>query len=368
METKYWILVWSIVAIFPITIIALLLFSVSTELIAYLAVTIIAVILLPYSFYEYFSQAKLRRMEDVFPLFLKDLADNLRAGLTMAEAVRTASKSDYKDLNDEIKRMSNQMSWGVSFEKVIRELIERLKDSVYISRGLAILLQSYRSGGDISPIMSSVADSTILLQNVSKDQESSMTQQTAIIYVIQFVFIIITVVLFRVLIPITSTGGFGEVIITGAETRLDLDYYKWFFFVTIAIQSVCNGLVAGVTKSGSVVSGVKHVAIMFAVSLALFTIFILPKIVQVNVVSERYTVTTNEEFRIFGTVTHDEDLLVNQRVDVILPNETYIGFTDENGDYDIIIIAPDERGSVDGIVRVEYENQVAQAEFSFTVR
>lgn len=368
LKTKHWILIYSAVASVLIIIVALITIELTQVVIAYLTVIVISVFLFPYSFYEYASQVKIKRMEDQFPIFLKDLSDSLRAGVTMSEAIKTASKADYQELNPEIERMSNQMSWGVSFQKVIEETIERLKSSVYIGRGLAILLQSFRSGGDISPIMTSVADSTILLQNVEKDQESSMTEQTAIIYVIQFVFIIITVVLFRVLIPVLNSGGLGNELLGGTGGSVDLEYYKGFFFVTIVIQSVSNGLVAGVTKSGSLTSGVKHVAIMFSVSLILFTIFILPKVLSVNAISERYTVIRGEEFRIFGTVNYDNDVLVNERVTVMLNNQTWVGFTDQTGDYDITIIAPEERGSAEGTVRVEYERQKSEATFSFTVR
>ena len=368
LQTKHLILIASGVASIMLVIVALLTLEPTTVVIAYLTVIVISIFLFPYSFYEYMSQARLKIMEEQFPIFLKDLADSLRAGLTIVDAIKTSSKGEYREFNTEIRRMSNQMSWGIPFEKVIEETITRLKNSVYISRGLAILMQAYSSGGDISPIMASVADSTVLLQNVEKDQESSMTEQTSIIYVIQFVFIIITVVLFRVLIPITSSGGFGEILLSGQVGNLDLDYYKVFFFVTIAIQSVCNGLVAGVTKNGNLVSGVKHVAIMFAFSLVLFTLFILPKVLQVNAVSERYTVTPNEDFRIFGTVTYDNDKLVNKRVDIIVENTTHTGFTDESGDYDITLVSPATRGQYDGTVRVEHENNVAEAQFQFTVR
>ncbi|MBN1923569.1 MAG: type II secretion system F family protein [Nanoarchaeota archaeon] len=369
LEKKYLILLISALASVLILIGSLLLLEMTIVTIAYLAVIVISILLFPFTLYEYVSKLRVKMMEEQFPTFLKDLADSLRAGVTVADAIKTASKSDYRELNPEIQRMSNQMSWGVSFETVINEQMERLKESVYISRGLAILLQSFKSGGDISPIMTSVADSTILLQNVQKDQESSMTEQTSIIYVIQFVFVIITVVLFRVLIPITNTGGFGEALLGGVGGgQLDMDYYKGFFFVTIVIQSICNGLVAGVTQSGSLLSGVKHVALMFSVSLIIFTIFILPKTLTISAVSERYALVKGQDFRIFGTVNYDDDFLINQRVEVVLENETYVGFTDESGDYDIAVTAPDDRGSYDGLVRVEYEDKVAEAVFSFNVR
>jgi archaellum biogenesis protein FlaJ (TadC family) len=301
------------------------------------------------------------------------LADNLKAGLSITDAVRTVSKNDYKALNNEIKKLSNQMSWGVSFEKSINDIIVRLKKSVFISRGLTILLQAFKSGGDISPIMNSVADSTILLQNVQKDQENQMTQQVSIIYMIQLVFIGIIIVLFKVLVPITSSGAFsmdafGGSLGGGGSSGFGSEYYKGFFFLTMCVQSLCNGFVAGYTKDNSLISGVRHVAIMLGVSILLFTIFILPKTLSITAVSNTYSVMRGETFKVAGIVKSDDSPVPRQNVDILFNNATFSGRTSDSGEYLIEVTSPNERGSYEGIARVKYDNSQAEAIFSITVR
>ncbi|MDD4353605.1 MAG: type II secretion system F family protein, partial [Candidatus Nanoarchaeia archaeon] len=207
--TKEWILVASAAISTLLVLGYFILFQFQAISAAYLGVLIISVMLFPFSFYEYSVNSKITIMEEQFPMFLKDLADNLKAGLSISDSVRTVSKNDYRAFNVEVRKLSNQMSWGVSFEKSIEDVMKRLKNSVYISRGFAILLQAFKSGGDISPIMNSVADSTLLLQNVQKDQENQMMQQVSIIYMIQLVFIGIIIILFKVLVPITTSGAFS---------------------------------------------------------------------------------------------------------------------------------------------------------------
>ena len=367
-STKEWIMVGSAGASLLAILIGLLFFELTSVNLSYLTVIVVGLFLFPFSGYDYWQQNKIKKMEDQFPIFLKDLADSLRAGVTMSEAVRTASNSDYHELNSEIRRMSNEMSWGVAFEQSVNEFMVRIKNSSLISRGLAILLQAYKSGGDISPIMTRVADSTILLQNVEKDQESSMTEQTAVIYIIQFVFVIIVIILFKVLLPVINSGGFGGEFIGAQSGNIDMQYYKGFFFITMAIQCVCNGLVAGVTKNGSLTSGVKHVAIMFSVSLVLFSLFILPSILSVTAVSEKYSVAVGETFNIFGTVSYDSDAVINEKVEAVLGNNTFSGYTDASGDYSITVTAPDIRGINDGIVRVTHDEQTGEATFTYSVR
>jgi hypothetical protein len=146
-----------------------------------------------------------------------------------------------------------------------------------------------------------------------------------------------------------------------------MDYYKILFFLTIAIQSACNGVVAGVTKNGSLVAGVRHAAIMFAISLILYVMFILPPTLQLTAVSERFTAVPGQSFTVFGTAMSDDTAVVNSIFNVYVENDTYVGITDLSGAYEIEIIAPEEHGEYEGRVTIFYEGQETEALFRFRV-
>jgi pilus assembly protein TadC len=374
LTTNQWILIISAIISVALILGYFLFFEFDFLSAAYLVVLIISLLLFPISFYEYSINSKIAIMEDQFPIFLKDLADNLKAGLSISDAVRTVSKNDYRAFNTEVRKLSNQMSWGVSFEKSIKDIMKRLKNSIFISRGFAILLQAFKSGGDISPIMNSIAESTLLLQNVQKDQENQMLQQVSIIYMIQLVFIGIIIILFKVLVPITTSGAFSTGLgasvagIGGASESLGTDYYKGFFFLTMVVQSVCNGFVAGYTKNSSLVSGVRHVAIMLGFSILLFSMFILPRTLKITATSESSSVIKGETFKIIGKVNYDDLPVSSQNVEIILQNSSFFGMSTSSGDYDISVISPNERGRIEGIARIEYDGQMAETAFTINVR
>ena len=374
LSTSEWILLISAGACIAVAMLYFLFFETSLICVSYLAVIAISIMLFPYSFYEYYTNSKIKEMEEQFPLFLKDLADNLKAGLSISDAVRSVSRNDYKALNTEIRKLSNQMSWGVSFEKSIGDVVARLKKSVFISKGLTILVQAFKSGGDITTIMNSIADSTVLLQNVQKDQENQMLQQVSIIYMIQLVFVGIIIILFKVLVPITNSGAFSMDAFSGAigggsaSSGFGSEYYKGFFFLTLCVQSVCNGFVAGYTKDNSLVAGVRHVAIMLGFSILLFTIFILPETLSITAASDAYSVMKGERFRVAGVVKSDDSPVQGQSVEVLFNNATFSGITSESGEYYIEVLGPNERGTYEGIARIEYDNSKAETVFSITVR
>lgn len=374
-STTQWIIIASIIFSTLLIIAYILFFEQDIIFTAYLSVAIIGVLIFPVSFYEYSINSKIRVMEEQFPMFLKDLADNVNAGLSMTDAIRTVSKNDYKAFNSEIKKLSNQMSWGVSFEKSLMDIIKSLRKSMIISRGLSVLLQAFRSGGEISPIMNSVAESTIILQNVQKDQESQMLQQVSIIYMIQLVFLGIIIIMYKVLIPITTGGAFSLAIgssvtdLSGIQGQgLGNDYYKGFFFLTLVIQSACNGLVAGYTKNSSIVSGIRHIAIMLLASILLFSIFVLPKELSITASSETYSIIRNQEFTVIGRAKYDDANVANEIVEIILADTIFYATTSSDGEFRATITAPDQRGGLEGIVRINHDGKTAQTAFTINVR
>ncbi len=368
-KTKQIILIGSIILSVLLDFTAYATIPLTYQNIGYLATVNISVILFPYSFYIYVKERRIKAMEEHFPSFLKDLSDSLRAGLTMSEAVKTVSSGDYGALTPEINKMANKLSWGVPFKAVMNDFKKKFKKSPFIARGVSILLQAYKSGGDISPIMLSVANSTVQLQNVEKDRQSTMTEQTVVIYMIQLIFVIILIVLFKVLIPITTSGEFGTGILGGdTVTTLDLEYYKLLFFATLIIQSLCNGVVAGVTREGSLAASIKHIAIMFSVSLILYVSFILPKSLTITANKEKFVIYSGEEVNVFGEVKLDNEPISQNEVIVDVNGTIFTGTTDSFGEYQIKVSAPQQTGEYEATVSVNYENKKASETINFPVR
>ena len=78
-------------------------------------------LIFPASYYWEKVEAKKNEVEEKFPDFLRDLAEYWKGGLSMTVAVQTLATSEYGALNDEVKKMSDQLSWGIKFSDVIRQ-------------------------------------------------------------------------------------------------------------------------------------------------------------------------------------------------------------------------------------------------------
>ncbi len=291
---------------------------------------------LPYGIISFMRNRAVSEMEKQFPSFLKDLAESKRGGMTILKSFESAKETDYGRLNREIEKVHNQLSWGIPFPIVMERFSKRLKDSPVIQESVSIILQSYKSGGQITETIESVADNATMLKEVIQSKNSMLKQQLVIMYVIYLLFIGITVgiyFLMQQLLGLGSTdpgalgaiaesdilgggggsggsGGGGEAIVNwcsgdilwaepfcgisqvfgfvpgnitdlgsaAAEKKAygQMAYYKSVFFSMLMIQGICSAAVAGQISEGSPSAGIKHALIMMPVAFAVFMLVVRP--------------------------------------------------------------------------------------------
>lgn len=247
----------------------------------------------PYVFISYFKFQKIRAIEDHMPGFLLDISESQKTGMTLFGALKSVSKKDYGPLSKEIKKMSDQVSWGIPIKEAFERFSHRMKDSQTITRTVRIVVESYESGGDVGRTMESVASDVISLKEVDQQRKSMMFQHVLVMYAIYFIFIGIVIGLSKTLIPMlqlnTGAGTFGGILSFGDPCAVcattehiyciscntfglvckmfnlgvgSLCYYHSLFLMMVTIQGIFTGLVAGQISENSVLAGLKHSVIM----------------------------------------------------------------------------------------------------------
>jgi flagellar protein FlaJ len=273
----------------------------------------ILVIIMPYSVYKFIRLKKIKTYENEFPNFLRDLSENVRADLSIIQALQAAARSDYGLLSHEIKKMGNQLSWNMPLELVLKNFEHRVAESKVITRSLLIIDQSNKSGGNIAETMESLANNIESIREAQLEKSSLLNQQVMMMYAIFFIFLGITIALIKFLLPLLQTttptggtggaGGFGiagfnpnpcaacigvdnpacggcNVFTTmslafglGEPTEAS-SYYKALFFSMILIQGFFSGLIAGQIGADSLAIGIKHSMIMLLSGFLIFMIVI----------------------------------------------------------------------------------------------
>ncbi len=262
---------------------------------------------MPFVLVAYFNHERIKAVEEQLPVFLRDMAEAQKAGTNLPDALRFATKTDYGKLSKEIKKISDQLSWGIPLQEVLNRFSARMSGSEIITRSIRIINEAYSSGGDIADTMESIAIDVNIIRESQRERTSSMTQHITIMYIIYFVFISIVISLSNTLFPMLQmnfgasggfmgapggTGGFtnpcdvctnGNPMCVSCSTFSVLSsifsfgtgaasYYRSLFFSMIIIQGIFSGLIAGQISTNSAIGGLKHSLILTAAGFGIFMI------------------------------------------------------------------------------------------------
>ncbi|MFB6204620.1 MAG: type II secretion system F family protein [Candidatus Nanohaloarchaea archaeon] len=280
--------------------------------------------IMPYGLLSFLKNRAIREMEDQFPVFLKDLAESKRGGMTILRAFESSMDTDYGRLNPEIEKVYRELTWGIPFPEVMRRFSRRMEDSAVIQESLSIIIQSFESGGNITQTIEAVAEDAGQLREVIQEKNAKLKQQLVIMYVIYFLFIGITIGIYIMLAQLLGLGSsdpgalasIGQVIGQGGggQTQFcggdiaasrpfcttarifgfvpanvtfgsqysktygygNMAYYKSLLFSMLMIQGMATAAVAGQVAEGSPSAGIKHALVMLPLAFIAFMFVVAP--------------------------------------------------------------------------------------------
>lgn len=227
-----------------------------------------------FGMYEFFHIRRVRKIDERFPDFVRDLAESRRAGMTFTKAIMYCSRGNYGVLTPEIQKIARQISWGSSVESALSAFAKRVNTKL-IRRTVSLIIEASRSGGNVADVLDAASKDAREIKLIDAERRGSMLSYVAVVYVGMFVFLVIMIVLCKSLLPAmlgpgsmglaqaTSSSASG----TSSVSQTDITYV--FFYATL-IQSAGMGAVTGVFEEGNVVSGVKHIFIMVLITWIIF--------------------------------------------------------------------------------------------------
>lgn len=224
-----------------------------------------------FGIYEHLRIRRVRKIDDRFPDFVRDLAESRRAGMTFTKAILYASKGNYGVLTPEIKKISQQISWGSSVEEALSSFASRVNTKL-IRRTISLIIEASRSGGGVADVLDAASKDAREIRLLDRERRSSMMAYVSVIYVGMGVFLLIIVVLGGTFIPaMTGQGSTSlQAGTLGGAGGINKSNIMPIFFATTFFQSIGMGLVTGVFEEGNVLSGVKHVFIMCVITWVVF--------------------------------------------------------------------------------------------------
>jgi flagellar protein FlaJ len=257
------------------------------------------VFILPIFFVKYMELRDIRDCEKYFPTFLDDLRESKGSGVSFPQAIKNC-QGEYGALNKHVKKIQNDLSWEVTIDNSLKYFRKQMSGSKLLSRSLSILLETYRSGGNVEGILQTLRGSLLKIMESEDYRKSMMRQHVMMMYGIFIMYIVLVVMLGHFLIPMLTEmsnagaeGDFGGIqmmqvaspciacedslcfflcssftLISGmfgfGSEPLEV-YYKSLFFSMVLVQGLFTGIIAGQIANKSWVDGMKHGLIMMLI-------------------------------------------------------------------------------------------------------
>jgi len=230
----------------------------------------------PYGFYQSSRRKKIQDIEKRLPEFLRDVAEAGRFGMTLAQAVKVASRGRYGKLTPEIRRMAAQIDWGVPASEAMRLFAERV-DTPLIRRMTSIIIKANDAGGSVSDVLTMVAHDARESMRSQAERKLAMSTYTVVIYVAFAVFIATIFILNSTFLPKMTEAG--QMVAEGAEKagvdtsglatiKVDIiPTIQMIFIISVMIHAFGDGILAGVLSDGQISSGLKHSFIMLLIGI-----------------------------------------------------------------------------------------------------
>lgn len=258
----------------------------------------------PIFLYRYLNFLEMGDCEKYFPVFLDDIKEAKKSGVSFPEAIKSC-RGNYGKLDKHVDKLRKDISWGVDVNIAFGHMKKNLEKSQVIFRSISVLTETYLSGGNLEEILGTLTRSLLRIIESENYRKNTMQQHVFMMYAIFLMYIGLIIILGSFLIPMiseiggTGSGGasglggmqvisatspcteckdmfcfglcgyynsIGGMFGFGEEDSLEL-YYKSLFMTMILIQGFFTGLIAGQISSKSWVDGAKHGIVMFSMGL-----------------------------------------------------------------------------------------------------
>ncbi|MFA4946195.1 MAG: type II secretion system F family protein [Candidatus Micrarchaeia archaeon] len=133
------------------------------------------------------AEGRAREVDRVLPFALRQLATQIKAGVSFYSALRSVAQTDYGVLSDEFKRVLSDMANGVSTDEALARLLKRTR-SKGLRTALTQVIRALKTGGSLSQIITDIAD------DVSFESRMRIRDFTERLNFINIIYIMVAVV------------------------------------------------------------------------------------------------------------------------------------------------------------------------------
>jgi archaeal flagellar protein FlaJ len=258
----------------------------------YLAVSGIVIAEIAFYFYFYFSKklvisADIRKMENVFPDFIELVSSNLKAGMTIDQALLRSSRKEFAPLDKQILFLGKDIITGKEIAHALADMAIRT-GSEKIQKTIDLIISGLKSGGNIAVLLEETAVNIRERTFVEKRAASNVLMY---IILISFAIMIGAPALFAlssVLVSVMSTiltdvpsggGSSMNLPFSLSEISISTGFITIYSVIFLAVIGLLSALLLGLVSKGDEKEGLKYAPFFIFIA---WGVFFLMKTTLIN--------------------------------------------------------------------------------------
>jgi len=248
----------------------ILMFGLSFGIIQFLVYTIISIII----------TNRGRFVEKILPDALQLISANLRAGMTIDRALVASNRVEFGYFNQQFTVVGKEISTGTEVSDALMNMTRRIKSRKF-EKSVGLIVTGMRSGGELSRLLSEVAENLVQQKNVEEKIKNSVTTYLIFIgaavgfaapmlYGLSTVIVKVIVETFAsVEVPPSANMPFS--ISISEESALFLpEFIKSYTTLSLVTLGLTASFLLGLIKKGKIKYGITYIPIIVIFSIIVY--------------------------------------------------------------------------------------------------
>ncbi|MEK6812584.1 MAG: type II secretion system F family protein [Nanoarchaeota archaeon] len=221
---------------------------------------------------------KARAVERVLPDALQQMSSNLRAGLTVDNALLLSARPEFGIFAKEIERVGKEVTIGRTIDSALLNIVAHIK-SEKLEKTILLIVTGIRSGGELANLLEQTARN--LRNQDLTDQKIKSSVLSYVIFVIAavgvgtpllyglstFLIEILKKVFAQIQMPTSSQI---DIPIKVTQIELQPDFVIFYTIVSLITTSIMSSFVIGAIIKGKGKEGAKYIPLLILLTLSIF--------------------------------------------------------------------------------------------------
>ena len=127
----------------------------------------------PIGFYNHIKANRKKQVENHLPDFLREISSSTSSGMTIFDAIISASNGDHGKLTPELKMLAAQLSWGISVNEALENFAKRI-NTPSVKRIIVTINKALDIGGNTSAVFEAAAKEIDQVKLVEEQRKAEM--------------------------------------------------------------------------------------------------------------------------------------------------------------------------------------------------